>query len=119
MALYEQDEVSGFRRGLGITVLFVVTVVVLWTLVWFVFYRNSSPKVATKHSSGTAQSQKSSDTQSAGGTSGTTGTPSASGGAAPTQLANTGAGNIMVPFAMASIAGSAFYYVRLRRKLLS
>jgi LPXTG-motif cell wall-anchored protein len=116
MALYEQDEVSGLRRGLGITALFVVTVVVLWTLVWLVFYRNSSPKVATKHSSGTTQSQKSSDAQSASGTPGTSNT---SGGTTPTQLANTGAGNIMVPFAVASMVGSALYYVRLRRKLLS
>lgn len=35
----------------------------------------------------------------------------------PQALANAGAGDVLVPFAVATMAGSAIYYVRLHKKL--
>lgn len=131
--MYEQNEVPMFRRILWIVLWFIVAVAVIWVLIWFIFFRDSSPKVVKKPSTAT---QKSQSTQKKPTKTGTTPAPSTSTdtgsigtnqnnattnptGTTPSQLVNTGAGNIVVPFAVASVAGTTIYYVRLRRKLIS
>ncbi len=115
--MYAQDETPAFRRRLWMILWFIVVVVVLWTLVWFIFLRHSPSKVSNLKGSNTSQSQ-SSNSSSSSNKSNTPTTPTAS-TTSNQQLANTGAGNVLVPFAVASVGGSVLYYVRLRRKLLS
>lgn len=127
--MYEQDEAPAYRRGLWMVLWFIVIVAVLWTLLWLIFFRHPSPKATTLHGSSTSQNHgggqsasgsssspkkdsNSSSSSASGGTSNTS-------GATSDQLANVGAGNILVPFTMAGIAGTVLYHVRLRRKLQS
>ena len=134
--MYDQDEAPTFRRGLWVILWFVVIIAVLWTLIWLIFFRHSSPKTPTLQGSNTNQNQssdnksnsnsgssKSSDKNGAnnGGDGGNTApsAPSNTSGSSANQLANTGAGDVVVPFVVASVAGTAIYYVRLRRKALS
>jgi len=134
--MYDQDEAPTFRRGLWVILWFVVIIAVLWTLIWLIFFRHSSPKTPTLQGSNTNQNQssdnksnsnsgssKSSDKNGAnnGGGGGNTApsAPSNTSGSSANQLANTGAGDVVVPFVVASVAGTAIYYVRLRRKALS
>ena len=112
-----QDVTPVFRRRLWMVLWFMVIAVVLWALVWFVFFRQSSPKISNVRGSNTSQKQSSSSSSSQSST--TSATPTASTTTTPNNLANTGAGNILIPFAVASVAGTAIYYVRLRRKLTS
>jgi len=140
--MYEQDATPGFRRTAWVVLWFIVVVAVLWALIWLVFFRHTSPKVSTLHGSNTGQSQSSgsSNNKNNNGTGGSAGstaqnsnsssqnsnssssssstTANNSATTGPTQLANTGAGNVLVPFAVAGVTGSTLYYVRLRRKLL-
>lgn len=120
--IYEQSQVSTLRRGLWVILWLVVIVAILWTLVWLVFLRHSPKKVSTVQDSGTSQDQSQTEKQTpkpspAPSTPTTPGQSAAK--PAPGQLANTGAGNIVIPFAAASVAGGALYYIRLRRKVLS
>jgi cytoskeletal protein RodZ len=130
--MYEQNEVPVFRRILWIVLWFVVIVAVIWVLVWLIFFRHSSPKATKSHTPQTSQNQpaapSSPKTATGSGTAPTGSSPaptagqgnpspSSTGTAAPSQLANTGAGDVIVPFVVASAAGSALYYVRLRKKL--
>lgn len=145
--MYEQDGVPVYRRGLWIVLGFIVAVAVLWLLVWLIFFRHSNPKVSNLHGSNTNKQSQSHNNQPSSGSSsnksgsgsgsqntqqsgsgtnngssssagGGSSTPSAP-GSQPSQLANTGAGDVVVPFVVASAAGGALYYVRLRKKLLS
>lgn len=134
--MYEQNEVPVFRRILWLALWFIVIVAVVWLLVWFIFFRNTSPKTtSTHHGSSTSQSsapQKSSksDSTSSSNSAQNTGsnaaantgsTPGASAPTAtqPTELANTGAGDLVWPFAVASLVGSTIYYVRATKRLNS
>lgn len=120
--MYAQDETPAFRRRLWMILWFIVVVVVLWTLVWFIFLRDSAPKVSNLKGSNTSQNQSSSSgsNSSSNSSSSKSSTPSSSStSTSDQQLANTGAGNVLIPFAVASVAGTALYYIRLRRKLLS
>jgi len=118
MATYEQDEVPTYRRGLWLALWFIVIAVALWTVVWLIFFREPAPKTSTLHGSNTKQDQSSGNkNQNSGSNSGNNnGNGSGDTGSAD-QLANAGAGNVIVPFAVASAAGTAIYYVRLRKKV--
>jgi len=125
--MYE-DDVPVFRRILWIALWFVVVVAVLWVLVWLIFFRHSTPKVSTSHKSGNQHSSQSNQppkAASSGGSSSSTGSGntetngSSSTTAQPDELANTGAGDVLVPFVVAGMTGSVLYYVRLRKKLLA
>lgn len=121
--MYDQDTVPTFRRGLWMVLGLIVVVAVLWTVVWLVFFRHPSPKVSTLHGNNASQNQsdnnqpQSSDTGS-GGSANSKPNPGAA-AANTDQLANAGAGNVLIPFAVASVAGGVLYHIRLRRKLLS
>jgi len=125
--MYE-DDVPVFRRILWFALWFIVIVAVLWFLAWLIFFRETAPKKSSSNNSGQNHSasnqspQQKSGPQSNGsssnsGSSG--GTNNKSADTAPNQLANTGAGDVFVPFAVATVAGTAIYYVRLRRKLVA
>ena len=131
--MYEQNEVPLLRRILWIILWFVVVVAVIWVLVWLIFFRHSSP-VPTPHKAKTHQSQSatppprnnpgnstgssnSATPTSNSGSSSPSGAPSATSTTTPSQLANTGAGNIVIPFVIAGTVGTVAYQVRLRKKL--
>lgn len=127
--MYE-DEVPVFRRILWFALWFIVIVAVLWFLVWLIFFRESSPKhnTSTNKSGNHNQSASNQPPQSNSGSKPSTpangansGNTSSSGSSstAPDHLANTGAGDVFIPFGVATVAGTAIYYVRLRRKLLT
>lgn len=129
--MYEQNETPIIRRIALLAVWFILILVVLWFLVWLIFFRhNNAKKTANKPATTQSQSHKtpqSSGASNSGGhiSSDKTTQPSSTAPAsspAPTdqpgspQLANTGAGNVAIPVALGTAAGTAFYYVRLRRK---
>lgn len=124
--MYE-DEVPVFRRILWYALWFIVIVAVLWFLVWLIFFRESTPKKSSSNKSGQNQSASNQSPQHNNGS--TSNKPSNNGSSnannghqtttAPDHLANTGAGDVFVPFIVATAAGTAIYYVRLRRKLLA
>jgi cytoskeletal protein RodZ len=147
--MYEENNTPVFRRIIVLALAFVALVVVLWLLVWLIFFRHHNPtNVAPKHKE-TSQSQStqssSSEDNSSNQTPGTTpSTPAPTPGSTPAQtptsapapnnsgtintpastttpnnLANTGPGNVVAPVAVAVVAGSSLYYVRLHRKLRS
>ena len=134
--MYEESETPDYRRLIVFGVAIVLIVAIVWLFVWLIFFR-SSAKVATPHKPASSQSQstksgksnKQQTSQSSGGSGqgssnaegqinapgqNATTTP---GGASSSQLANTGPGNVLVPVGAATVAGSALYYVRLRKKL--
>lgn len=123
--MYEQQEVPVLRRILWIVLWFVVALAIIWVLVWFLFFRHHASKPIAPHkpqdqsiqphNQSTAPTKKTpAPTTSAPSAPNASTTPAAS----PSQLANTGAGNVLVPFAVASVGGTAFYYIRTRRKLV-
>lgn len=116
--MYDQDTVPVFRRGLWMVLGLIVIVAVLWAVAWLIFFRHPSPKTSTLHGANTSQNQSGNNQSSNSSTNSST---NASNTAATNsdQLANTGAGNVLVPFGVASVVGGTLYYVRLRRKLLS
>jgi cytoskeletal protein RodZ len=134
--MYE-DNVPVFRRILWIALWFVVIIVVLWVLIWLIFFRHHPAETPTGNN-GHTTTQTNPTHQSAPATptntppsstgssnpsssaSGSTGSPAPATSApatAPSQLANTGAGDVFIPFAVATLTGSTIYYVRLVRKL--
>ncbi len=130
--MYQPDQAHVLRRGLWILLWLVVIVVALWALVWLLFFHHPTPS-ATLHESNSKQTHSASNSpssQSANGGAATTKNDGQSPGStvpdtntskvAPNsnQLANAGAGNVFVPFGVATLAGTAFYYVRLRRKAM-
>jgi len=138
--MYEQVEVPVFRRIIWIIVLAVVAVVVLCVLIWLIFFRHPAKKPHSSTSSTkTSQKQQAADNNglnvsidgdhtATSGTTSTSDTPGPTGaskkntsntGAPSTELANTGAGNVIAVFAVASVTGSVLYYVRLRRKAIA
>jgi len=121
MSMFAQSDVPNFRHRLWLILWFIVIVAVLWALVWLLFFRGSPSNVSTVNGSNKAsQKQSSGGSQSNGGSSNaSTNSSSATAGSTPSQLANTGAGNILIPFGTASAAGTVAYYIRLRRKVLA
>ncbi len=124
--MYE-DEVPVFRRILWFALWFIVIVAVLWFLVWLIFFRETTPKHSSSTKSGSQSQSTSSQPPQHGsgaqpsgssGSSGSSSTGSGS-GSTPNTLANTGAGDIFVPFGVAAVVGTVAYHVRLRRKLLA
>lgn len=90
-----------------------------------------APSPTSKPSTSTSNSTAPNSSSSAGADNGFSNGPSAStnSGSAPapaassmpapqpSALANTGAGDVLIPFAVATMVGSTIYYVRLRKKL--
>jgi cytoskeletal protein RodZ len=141
--MYENEEPIS-RRIVWIVLWFVIIVAVAWAIVWLVFFRNSSttnqngglkskapqsqPSQTPKNSQGNSGKQNSNSSNSNSGNGGSANnsgngaapTAPASGGSAapaPNTLANTGAGDVLIPFAAATMVGSAVYYIRLSKKL--
>ena len=138
--MYDTEE-PVLRRVLAIILWAVVIVAVVWAVIWFVFFRGHAQPSNTgglTHKNTTSQnkpqgqqpvqsnpntstspstSSSSQTANNAGSSLGSNNNSSSSTTQTPTQLANTGAGNIFVPFTLAAVAGSAVYYIRLRRKL--
>lgn len=128
--MYEQNEVPVFRRFLWIALCFIAAIVVTWVLVWLIFFRSSTPKPAnttvkprssqsTKTPSSPSNSSPSNTSDSNPSQPGTVAAPGASSTTTPTELVNTGAGDLVVPFVGATIIGGGLYYLRLRRKVLA
>lgn len=137
--MYDTEE-PVLRRVLAIILWAVVIVAVVWAVIWFVFFRGHSQPAnngglthkgtTSQNNQNKSQGQKpqsptqpstSSGSSSSSQTANNAGSSLQSGGSSaaqgPTQLANTGAGDIFAPFALATVAGSTVYYIRLRRKL--
>lgn len=134
--MYEQNDAPMYRRLILIGVAAVVVIALIWVLVWLIFFRTTT-KVAAPHRPATTQSQSAKSGQSGKNTapktsgspqsnSGSEGQINAPGQSATTspgstssQLANTGPGEIFLPVGAAAVAGTALYYVRLRKKLIA
>jgi cytoskeletal protein RodZ len=135
--VYEQNDVPMFRRILLIGLAAIAVIVVLWAVLWLLFIRSDGKaKTPTSHKTTTSQSRKSSDSSkstasapagssiAAPGNSSTQSSTSAqssipTSSTAPTELVNTGAGSLVVPFVVASVAGTTFYYIRTRKQLVN
>jgi hypothetical protein len=96
-------------------VLFIVAVTLLCILLWLLFFRSSSPTPSSSHTTATKQHQPSG--QSTGGDTGQSGAEAGGSTTTPSQLANTGAGNVLGLIAATSAAGALVYQVKLRKKL--
>jgi cytoskeletal protein RodZ len=127
--MYE-DEVPVFRRILWFALWFIVIVAVLWFLVWLIFFRETTPKHNTSTNKSGSHSQSASNqppqsnpgsqsNTSGNASNGSNKSGSSSATSTPDHLANTGAGDVFIPFGVATVAGTVIYYVRLRRKLLT
>jgi LPXTG-motif cell wall-anchored protein len=143
--MYEDSEAPVLRRVLWIVLWFIVIVAVAWVAVWLAFFRhvntNTGSITPPKHSQQSqskgkepsngnnttgATAPKSSTTGGTGSastptispSSGSTSTASNPAPSSSNTLANTGAGNIFIPFGAASVVGTALYYLRLRKKVM-
>jgi cytoskeletal protein RodZ len=137
--MYEQAEPRAVvvRRILWLALWFVVIVVVVWGLIWLVFLRGDKRDVAKKNDTLTSHSQsndkKDSKTEHSSGRQGVAddatgssstagqqntqaGTTATTNAATPSHLANAGAGDVILPVVVASVAGTVLYHVRLRYK---
>jgi hypothetical protein len=130
--MYEQPEprATVLRRVLWLVLWFIAILAIVWGLTWLIFLRNHSSKTAKDtpdtlksrphdSSNDTSKQGQSNTGNKANGSTNTNGrqtTPTGS-TSTPTQLANTGAGDVVLPVVVASFAGSALYYIRLHRKV--
>ena len=132
--MYEDNHIHAFRRMALIGLWLLAVLVVAGLLVWLIFFHHDSKgviKTGEKSGSGHTQtSQPSASTPATIPKPATTSTPtvltpdttptSASPSTTtPSQLANTGPGDLATPILGAVLVGSAVYYVRLHRKLVS
>lgn len=140
--MYEQTEsrAAVVRRVLLIgvwLVALVALVALVWLLVWILFFRHHHTAAPAKNvdtslhrKSTSAGSSNTSNPalsgQGTGGGANSNSNPATSGAqtndthpqtGGQTELANAGAGNVVLPVMVATIAGSSLYYVRLRKKL--
>lgn len=128
--MYEDNEQPVLRRVLLTTVWLVIVITIAWATIWLAFFRHnndSTSQGSLKHqtsqqSSGSKgnKAEKPGNNGPSAGSTGQSNTPVGTGSTTPQPpqtLANTGAGNVFVPFAVASVVGTAVYYVRLRKKL--
>ncbi len=143
--MYEQNEVSMLRRILWYALWTIVLIAAIWILVWLIFFRNSNPKNTSKTPTSQSTSSTSSDNKSshsgaaksspsssnsgrsstsAGNTAQNGSSPTGSSNApqppaaSPSQLTNTGPGDVIVPALVATVIGSTVAYTTVRRKLL-
>jgi LPXTG-motif cell wall-anchored protein len=142
--MYEDNEQPVLRRILWIVLWLIIIVTIGWAAIWLALFRNDtanngrlkSPSQqsqhATTHSPNTGKTTQSSGTTNNATTNtnnsssnpapsnvnNPTSTTSTTTSPTPPTLANTGAGDVFIPFMAATMAGSAIYYVRLRKRLL-
>jgi len=142
--MYDQNETQTpiFLRILWIALWAILIIVVAWVFIWLLFFRHQDTgKISTDKNQTTQQTSTNGDaSKNTKDTKDTQNTPSNNPGtnnttspqtsqnsssaaandpakATPTELANTGAGDVLMPFAVATVAGTTLYYIRLRRKL--
>jgi cytoskeletal protein RodZ len=125
--MYEENTVPAWRKILILALAGVAIVAIVWLTVWLIFFHNhnttptsshkpSGPSSQQSHTSSNSDSGSSKSSNSS--TTPSTSSPATSSASTTTPaLANTGPGNIFAPVVLASVTGSALYYVRLRRKL--
>lgn len=131
--MYDQEEISPLRRILWVIVTFVIIFAVLWGIVWVLFLRHSTPvakqpeqnKNSSTHSGSKQQPSHSSSTADNGASntgnsnSNNSGSPAPTTTTQPTELANTGAGDVVALFAGVTVVSGVAYQIRLRKKLLA
>lgn len=130
--MYEENSTPTLRRILWLAVWFIVIAVVLWMVIWLVFFRHPQAKKPVAKPNPVAQPVQPSPAGNAGSSAGSVGTTGGNGSspapvspgatspstaAQPTQLANTGAGDVLLPAVVATALGGAGYYIRIRKKL--
>jgi len=118
--MYDQDGAPTFRQSVLRALALVVVIALLWVLLWLIFFRDSpkdtdlkGAKTGQNQSSDQGDKSKDNPKPSPAPSNGTTANPP--GG--PSELADTGAGNVLIPFGVATAAGTVLYHIRLRRKL--
>lgn len=119
MAIYDDEErMATLRQGAKRVIWVVAAVAILWLGAWFLFFRDTGSKTADLESERTSQdktSQTKTDKDKSSGTSNTNKTSDKT--ATPSELADTGPGNVAAVVGLATVAGTVVYYVRLRKKL--
>lgn len=134
--MYEDNHPPLARRILWLGLWFILIVAVAWIAVWLVFFHHSgdTKKVTVQPPKATTgQQTPAGSNASTSGSSGSSSSPSSSSTApsqsgnaiqsppsttAPTQLANTGPGNLILPVTLAVVVGSGMQYIRIRKKLV-
>jgi cytoskeletal protein RodZ len=129
--MYEDNEQPVLRRVLLIIVWLVIIITIAWAVIWIAFFRQDNQTTSkngvshhTQSTSNTGDSKTRTQSSSSGSSTGsssqsTTKTPSTDSTTPqpPQALANTGAGNVFIPFIAGSVVGTAAYYVYVRKKL--
>jgi|GEM_PF-2317726 len=109
--MQEKNGVPGARGSLRLVPAVIIVIVLLWVLLWLIF-KGTSSQPSNNHTP--AKPKQSTSGQAVdGGAAGST----VGGGSGPTQLANTGAGDVLVPMVLTGLVGGVLYQVRLRRQL--
>jgi len=129
--MYEDNEQPVLRRALLAIVWLVIIVTIAWASIWLAFFRHDNSQTnqgglkhaTTQHpqSPVTNNKKQGSSGSNTGSTSqGSNSNPNTGNTSSqqPQTLANTGAGNVFVPFTVATIVGTTVYYIRLRKKLM-
>lgn len=139
------DRTLAIRRILRFVLVTIIIVGLIWLVSWFIFFREPNAKDTTKKddtstsqssnssssspsnsggssSSGSSSSSSTPSTPSSGSSSSTSGntsgTSSNSSSSSNSHLANTGPEHVWMIAGAAGVAASAFYYIRLHRKLV-
>jgi cytoskeletal protein RodZ len=130
--MYEDYNAPAFRRILILVATVVLIALVIWWAAWFLFFRdhpagktNKPPVSKTKQEkqeygspskkSTNGSSNGSSQNHSTSG-SGSNGASSSNGASGSDQLANAGAGGIVVPALSGVVSGVVVYQVYLRKR---
>jgi cytoskeletal protein RodZ len=118
--MYEQSEVPVIRRILWAVATFAIIFLVLWGIVWVLFLRHSTPVSKPKTTTGSSQSQKQTHSSGSSSTtdhSNTSSDTSNTGTTTPTELVNTGAGDVLGLFVAVTVVAGIAYQIRLRTRL--
>lgn len=115
--MFAPTETPRYRQILPVVIWLVAAVLLIWLLLSLVFFRSHSPKAVGPVSKQT-QHHESASPATNGNPGPTNPTPSPANGtpSTPSRLANTGAGDVVVPVVVAVGGGITLYQVRLRRK---
>lgn len=128
--MYEQDQVSVLKRLIALGVIFITVFMLLWWAVWFIWLRSDNiakkPTPKRPTTSQTTQQgdnemqlpQQSSDTgnQSVNVPNSDQAVPAPAVAPQPSELANTGAGDLLLPLVVTSVVAGIAYEYALRRR---